>query len=920
MTLNRQRSALFLSLALLAIIIVFTMYAGSLWLQHSSPNLSIIVLALSFLVVIAAAAVFLAYRKNADAATWMLMISQSILFIIIAALVSDVAPILAIGELITVALFALLTLRQGRQPAILMVMGVATGLALLTIDAVLDLATTWQRLAPDTSLTQALLPAVLTILTIIGVILLVRRMPDASLTMKILAITATFTVIPVFVATAIYNLQTDQALRDSVSLNLYTSALQAASAVDNFVDSNLSAVGAEARSSALHDFIQLPDELRVGGKDQILSMLQTWQRAPLAGVETSEARPFVREFVVLDSQARELISTRESGRFLAADMARVVIQRNQSFAQGVFYESADARWLYFFAPVPGPDGQPVGALVALVDASWLDRLLQRNHELLGAGSQSWAMLYDENTQQIASGLALPDDGPRFVVRPEAGTLLALQSEGRIASAPLPTTDDYEELNLSLLRARQIPNQPSYYTGSIDTGLGAGRYLAALTPLHSLPSWTLAYIQPEVIALQTPRNQFRALIAITLALIGFVAVTTWIAARSLTRPLTALARVARRVSEGDLNARAEASAPDERGQLAAAFNAMTDRLQVTLHELDQRVQRRTAQLQATAEISRLTAIIRDVPELLRQAVELIHDRFGFYHVAVYMVDAQGAGLTLRDAAGVGAEARLEHGQTYIIGSRSLVGWVGQRRQARIAYADSADAYFTPDPNLPEVKSILALPLAVGDRLLGVLKVYSREDDAFRPTDQQALQTLADQISVTIENAESFQRTQQALAEVRGLYQRTLNQGWNTWAEGQPTEQVIDLRPGTHGAGIRIQVPVRMRDEVVGTIELELPDDAPPLSPQEAAALDTAAAQLATALESSALLLESQARSRREQLIIEITDQMRASLSPESILQNGIRYLGRALGGAEVTVRLHAPHIPPTEPNTGGVTGE
>lgn len=920
MTLNRQRSAFFLSLALLIITIVFTGYSGSLWLQHSSLNLGILVLALSSLIVIAAAAVFLAYRKNADAATWLLMISQSILFIIISVLVSDVAPILAIGELITVALFALLTLRQGRQPAILMVVGVVTGLALLTIDSVLDLAITWQRLAPDTALTQALLPAMLTTLTIIGVILLVRRMPDASLTMKILAITATFTVIPVFVATTLYNVQTDQALRDSVSLNLYTSALQAASAVDNFVDSNLSAVSAEARSSTLHDFIQLPDELRVGGQDQILSMLGSWQRAPLAGVETSEARPFVREFVVLDAQARELITTREAGRFLAADMARVVIQRNQSFAQGVFYESTDARWLYFFAPVPGPDGQPVGALVALVDASWLDRLLQRNHELLGAGSQSWAMLYDENTQQIASGLALPDDGPRFVVRPEAGTLLALQAEGRIASTPLTTADDYEELNLSLLRARQIPNQPSYYTGSIDTGLGTSRYLAALTPLRSLPSWTLAYIQPEVIALQTPRNQFRALIAITLALIVFVAVTTWIAARSLTRPLTALARVARRVSEGDLNARAEVSAPDERGQLAAAFNAMTDRLQVTLHELDQRVQRRTAQLQATAEISRLTAIIRDVPELLRQAVELIQDRFGFYHVAVFMVDAQGVGLTLRDAAGVSAEARLERGQTYIIGSRSLVGWVGQRRQARIAYADSADAYFTPDPDLPDVKSILALPLAVGDRLLGVIKLYSREDDAFRPTDQQALQTLADQISVTIENAESFQRTQQALSEVRGLYQRTLNQGWNTWSEGQQREQVIDLRPGTHGTGIRIQVPVRMRDDIVGTIELELPDDAPPLSPQEAAALDTAAAQLATALESSALLLESQARSRREQLIIEITDEMRASLSPESILQNGIRHLGRALGGAEVTVRLHAPHLPPTDSNTGGATGE
>ena len=168
MTLNRQRSAFFLSLALLIITIVFTGYSGSLWLQHSSLNLGILVLALSSLIVIAAAAVFLAYRKNADAATWLLMISQSILFIIISVLVSDVAPILAIGELITVALFALLTLRQGRQPAILMVVGVVTGLALLTIDSVLDLAITWQRLAPDTTLTQAMLPAMLTTLTIIG--------------------------------------------------------------------------------------------------------------------------------------------------------------------------------------------------------------------------------------------------------------------------------------------------------------------------------------------------------------------------------------------------------------------------------------------------------------------------------------------------------------------------------------------------------------------------------------------------------------------------------------------------------------------------------------------------------------------------------------------------------------------------------
>lgn len=123
-------------------------------MQHSSLNLGIIVLALSFLIVISVVARFLAYRKNADAATWMLTISQSILFIILSVLVSDVAPILAIGQFITVALFALLTLRQGRQPAILMVVGVGgNGSGAPDDPMVLHLALSWQRLAPDTALT-----------------------------------------------------------------------------------------------------------------------------------------------------------------------------------------------------------------------------------------------------------------------------------------------------------------------------------------------------------------------------------------------------------------------------------------------------------------------------------------------------------------------------------------------------------------------------------------------------------------------------------------------------------------------------------------------------------------------------------------------------------------------------------------------
>ena len=87
------------------------------------------------------------------------------------------------------------------------------------------------------------------------------------------------------------------------------------------------------------------------------------------------------------------------------------------------------------------------------------------------------------------------------------------------------------------------------------------------------------------------------------------------------------------------------------------------------------------------------------------------------------------------------------------------------------------------------------------------------------------------------------------------------------------------------------------------EIELHGRSPEaLSPEERAVLDAVAAQLGVAIESAALLEETQRRSRREQLINQVTYQMRTTLNPDTILQSGIRELGRALGATEVVVRL------------------
>jgi GAF domain-containing protein len=168
-------------------------------------------------------------------------------------------------------------------------------------------------------------------------------------------------------------------------------------------------------------------------------------------------------------------------------------------------------------------------------------------------------------------------------------------------------------------------------------------------------------------------------------------------------------------------------------------------------------------------------------------------------------------------------------------------------------------------------------------------------------------------VAIENAQLFERTQASLEEVSGLYQRLSGDSWRTLLHGEQRETVYEPTPAeatlVNAGGAPLLVPLLLRDRQVGLIEIHgrRPEQ---WSAEEHAALGTIAAQVAAALESAALLEETQRRRVREQLINEITYQMRATLNPTTVVQSGMRELGRALGATEVVVRLAGDDGPPT----------
>ncbi len=192
------------------------------------------------------------------------------------------------------------------------------------------------------------------------------------------------------------------------------------------------------------------------------------------------------------------------------------------------------------------------------------------------------------------------------------------------------------------------------------------------------------------------------------------------------------------------------------QLMAAQKAQT-----------QLVQRRAQQLQRGAAVSQSASLSLNLDDLLQDAVYTIRDQFGFYFVAVYLLDESEQYLTLREATGAVGQEMKKRRYQIDVASKSIVGWVVQHREAHIAHDVFEDPVFFNEPLLRDTRSELALPLQAHGRILGVLDVQSQQPAAFVEEDRAILQIMANQVAANIANATLFARTQQHLVETQTL---------------------------------------------------------------------------------------------------------------------------------------------------------
>ena len=389
--------------------------------------------------------------------------------------------------------------------------------------------------------------------------------------------------------------------------------------------------------------------------------------------------------------------------------------------------------------IPGPEEGALGLLVGCLDLTALDQIMTESTEL-------------------------GETDETYLVTPAGQSIPAL------------ATDDDTSLP-AFLHSQGIDAALAGHSGSGLYDNYAGQ------PVIGAYRW-LPELQAALLAEQAQAEAFAPEDALATMLVGttlaVALLTTLLAAvvtRQITRPIVRLTMRAVEIANGDLEQTVPVDRRDEIGILARAFNIMTAELRALYNGLEQKVAERTAQLReanrrlryramqlaVSAEVGRVATSILDLDILLSRVVELIRDYYRFAYVAIFLLDETGQWAVLREGSGELGNTLKAKGQWLSVGEPSLVGQVAEKGEPRVL--SRADVQGGSGSHLPPTYLEAAFPLRIGGRTIGVLDIHSTHADAFGDDDIKALQCIADQIAIAIENAHAYELEREAARQLR-----------------------------------------------------------------------------------------------------------------------------------------------------------
>jgi len=558
----------------------------------------------------------------------------------------------------------------------------------------------------------------------------------------------------------------------------------------------------------------------------------------------------------------------------------------------------------------------------------------------------------EGMRDAVSQVQVGETGYAYIVDRETGTLIAHSEIG----SPVTRGSQYAE---------QVPIVRQVMAGEQELvhqyrGLGDVRVIGAASPLRGT-NWTLVVELPVEEGLADVRRMLYLLVGLLVLGAAVTGGLGLILPRQIVRPLLTVQEGARQIGAGHLDHVIHVETGDEVQDLAEAFNDMAASLESSQAELEQwgrdlevkvderthelaevsaQMQRRALRLEASAEVAHAIASVRDLDRLLPQITQLISERFGWYHAGIFLVDEAGKYAVLKAANSEGGQRMLARGHSLRIGETGIVGYVTHTGQPRIALDVGQDAVYFDNPDLPETRSEMALPLEVEGQIIGALDVQSTKAAAYDDEDVAMLRILAGQVAIAIENSRLFQQTQQALEEVQSVHRQYIRHEWakvavgaqdlayeyrrsgaagkpDSWSEEledalvkgepvvryQPPSPLVDQQAGGERAGgsggnggqheAALATPIKYRDQVIGVLDLQETDEPRQWTDDEVALVQAISDQVGLALENARLFADTQRRAEQMATVNRIGLSINSDLDLKGVLRALYEQINRML---------------------------
>lgn len=647
-------------------------------------------------------------------------------------------------------------------------------------------------------------------------VFIIRQFPTFSLRGKLIGATLAVALIAVAVVAVGVNIFTTRAITNQVGANLSTLAESQALAIGGLLSTRINTLEALSSNQIIIQSTQESNANYANSEDspskQIAFNARNWSATSTSSpnsdlIENEITKPILegpianelKKFQVLFPENSQLVVTDKYGALIGSTRRTTYYYHGSeewwkdAYVNGfgsVYIGDPAFDWevntysIDMAVPIHGKKegggGEIVGILQATVSLDGLENVLQNSK----FGETGVIEVFLKSQHELL------DDRH-----------LTVNDEGKI------TFEKYD-LDQETLDYIQNPEGSFVITEFDDTShFLSSSFMNTLTaePAVDQLAWIILATQhaDEILAPVEQQQRINTILGIiVVATAGAVAAYV---GTQISKPITNLTNIAQEVAGGNLEIQAPIETQDEIGVLASSFNDMTGQLRDSITTLEQRVQNRTQALATTVEVGRQLSTILDEDELITAVVNQVRDSFDYYQAQIYLLESDGKTLNMASGTGQAGQQMLAERHKLQVGT-GLVGQAAENNQVILVSDVTQDESWLPNPLLPDTQSETAVPISIGDKILGVLDVQQDVINGLQQQDADLLQSVANQIAVALRNARLYKETQQR-AQNEALL-RNINQKISTTTDMRTAMKVaireLGQATGSSETSIRIKI--------------------------------------------------------------------------------------------------------------------